>query len=498
MKQIRAEIVVQNGKIQKISPSRTRSCVIDLDSKVTRDYGDSYFLLGLVDSHLHIWGMGMLLFDPNFTELNSAEKCVEVAAQFEPNRGDWLYGRGWNHEKWQSKEFPDKKLLDIVFPNNPVFFWRVDGHAAWVNSKALQLAKISRFTSDPNGGKILRDDCGNPNGILIDSAATALEAIIPPYKPQRLEKMILGAIDEFKKAGLTGAHDMDVPPDQIEIFKSLDAEGKLNFHVTSYISAQNDEYLTHNVEPYEGNYFKIKGIKFFADGALGSSGAALLSPYDDQLDTRGFLLMSEDTLYEKAKTGIERGFDIATHAIGDSAVRMVLNVYERLRKNNIPRDSTILRIEHAQTIHPDDLPRFAKLGVFAAVQPIHCTSDAAMAFKRLGTSRCRSSAYLWQSLLSSGAVIAGGSDSPIEPYDPFRGIKAFTRRQPDGFEIPFFPKEKINLVEALKCYTEYAHAIAGGSTTFNFKPGDKASFTIVKQGVDKTLDIKELQPQVFV
>lgn len=493
------KITVENHLIKSIEENSDSVIIIDLDNNKTYNYPDKYVLAGLVDSHAHIWGLGMLLYDPNFVGVTSAEKCVEIAKTYKPNRGNWYFGRGWNNELWNNNNFPDKKLLDIVFPDNPVFFWRIDGHAAWVNSKALEMAEIYRFTKDPDGGQILRDDCGNPNGILVDNAATQVEKIIPYYAKDRLKLMIKGALAECREAGITGVHDMDVNPIQIEVFKELDDAGELELYVTSYLSGQNDDYIEAGyTKPYQGIKYRTKGIKFFADGALGSRGAGLLEPYSDMPSSNGLLLMGEDELYSKAKKAIEYGFDVATHAIGDAATRLVLNVYDKLRKENIASDDTILRIEHAQTVHPDDLKRFADLNIQAAVQPIHCTSDAEMALERLGEARCKSSAYPWKSLLELGVNISGSSDFPIEPFDPFIGIKSFVERKSLRTGKEFFTEEIISLEEAIISYTESCGKIEGKANSGKLEIGSEARFTILDKQIEETLDIKELNPEILI
>jgi predicted amidohydrolase YtcJ len=454
MKPIQAKIEIINSKIKSVVPF-AGGVLIKEDNK-EEFFKDAYVLPGFVDSHCHIWGLGLTMSGMPLHKAKSPEEIIDVINKNKKYRGNWLFGRGWNQELWYKKEYPDKEILDKYFPDVPVLLTRIDGHADWVNSKVLQIAGINKFTPDPPGGEIIKDSKGEPTGLLIDNAMQLAESHMPHYSLLQLEEMIKIGVNESIKVGLTELHDMDVSPVQIPIFKKLDDEGYLPVRVRSYVSAQNNQWLRDNIKPYNGRNFSIEGIKFFADGALGSHGAALLKPYSDKKDSKGLILLQKESFLKNASLGIEAGFQVATHAIGDAAVRFVLDAYEILRSKY---SDAVLRIEHSQMIDPDDLLRFKELNIIAAVQPIHCISDAAtMAEPRLGLERCEYS-YRWKSLISNGIMMLGGSDFPIESHNPLTGIDAFIHRKPIGSIDSWMPEEMINIDDALDTYTINNHKL---------------------------------------
>lgn len=477
MKPEKMIIEIENGIIKSIDTNTNISKIITEKGEQTFETG--YILPGLVDSHCHVWGLGMIIHDPNLIGTKSKEECLEIIKKHTPNRGNWFFGRGWNEQLWDNKDYPTKEDLDKHFPDKPVFMYRIDGHAAWVNSKALELAGINKDSPNPEGGEIMKDSSGEPTGILVDNAATALFEIMPYYDHEYLEKMIIDALKDCASKGLTEVHDVDVDPRQVPIFKKLAKEGKLATRVISYVSAQNDEYLKHNITPYESEMFTIKGVKMFADGALGSRGAALLEPYSDKSDTKGLFLMEEEEMFKKAKKAVEQDFSVAIHAIGDAAVRMVLNVYERIRKEVNPPENIHLRIEHSQTVTKEDLKRYKELKVIPTVQAIHCTSDAATITEdRLGKDRL-DTAYPWKSFLEQGTKILGGSDFPIESNDPILGIKAFIKRIPNGHKKSWQDQEIINQEQAIAAYTHDVHTEIGIYDRGTIEVGKQADLTVL-------------------
>lgn len=457
---IQATIEIKNNKILKINQN-SNGVTIHNNGEIY-NYPNAYALPGFVDSHCHIWGLGLTMLGMPISEAKSAEETVSIIAKYKKMRGNWIFGRGWNQELWKNTSYPDKTILDDYFPDTPVLLTRIDGHADWVNSKALELSNINKNTPNPDGGEILKDKYGEPTGILIDNAMQLAEKHLPHYSINQLEEMIITSLNECITKGLTELHDMDVSPVQINIFKKLDDKGDLTLKVRSYVSAQNDQWIRDDVKPYYGNNFSVVGIKFFADGALGSHGAALLEPYKDKEISKGLILLDKEIFIDRASKGIEAGFHIATHAIGDAAVRFVLDAYEILR-NKYP--NAVLRIEHSQMIHPDDIKRFKELEIIAAVQPIHCISDAAtMAEPRLGAERCKYS-YLWKTLIENNVQILGSSDFPIESHNPLTGIDAFINRIPKGKSYSWFPDEKISIINAIESYNYQPHKL------FNEKKG---------------------------
>ncbi len=391
-------------------------------------------------------------------------------------RGEWIIARGWNQEKWEKPEFPDKRILNKYFSDTPVCLTRVDGHAAWVNSKALEIAGIDHSTPDPRGGMIIRDSAGYPTGILLDNAMQLVNEHIPEYTLPQVRNMIITAMQDLVSSGFSEVHDMDVPPEYIPVYREIQRDNIMPVRINSYISAQNNEWKKVSVIPEDGEYFSIKGLKFFADGALGSKGAALLEGYRGEPGNKGLLFLSEDEMLEKAAEGLQNGFQIATHAIGDAACRMTLNVYEKLR-TAFPYQ--ILRIEHSQIVHPDDIPRYKKLNVTPVIQSTHCISDTAgMAQKNLNETTLAYS-YPWRSFLNHSVHFASSSDFPIEPHNPFTGIDGLVRRIPAGRSTSFNPEEIVSLDDAIESYTSRAHEAAGIKSRGRIKPGFDADLTII-------------------
>lgn len=468
------KIEIENNFIKSVIPSEKTEIIFNGNSKTFSGYA----IPGLTDAHCHLWGLGMIMTGPNLGGLESADDCLGELTKYSPNKGQWLTGRGWNHELWPGKELPNAGQLDSLLPDIPVSLIRVDGHSIWVNSKAMEIAGLNHQTKSPAGGEIIRDKSGKPTGVFVDNARELIEKHIPPYTESQWEEMITVATDECARNGLTAIHDMDVDPAQLPVFRELAGSGKLKLRTRSYISAQNDEYLKAGIEPFEEGIFHCAGIKFFADGALGSRGAALIEPYSDDPGNNGLLLLNEHDIFTKAMIGIEKGFEIATHAIGDMANRVVLNAYGKIRKKGV---GSTLRIEHAQHVCPEDIELFGKYKVHAAVQPIHCTSDAPMAETRLGKKRCEQTGYPWKSLIDSGVKIMGSSDFPIEPHNPITGINAYVHRDPREMAESWFPAEKVTLDEAMKSYTEWT---AIGEKRGKIEPGFLADLTIIS-GLDE-------------
>jgi predicted amidohydrolase YtcJ len=457
MRIFQGTIKIKGGVIESLIPQSSKLRIILSDLGKEYDLGNSYAIPGLVDSHGHIAALGKKLNGLSLNDCQSAEECAIISSRHETSRGSWIVGIGWNQENWFDSAYPHKGILDEYFPDTPVYLMRVDGHTCWVNSKALKIAGIDGFTPDPAGGSIEKDKSGNPTGILIDNAFLLVKKHIPPNTFEQVESFILDAVNELSANGLTEVHDMDVAPELIPIYKKLNDERKLKIRIQSYITAQNDEYLKHNIQVYESNNFSVRGIKYYADGALGSHGAALLGPYSDRQSSKGLLLIDEGNLYEKARIGVQNGFQIATHAIGDAANRMVLNVYKKLRTEKIVKEKNILRVEHAQIVHPDDQKLFGEYDIIAAVQPIQCISDRFMAPKRLGDRVSYS--YPWRSLKKNGALILGGSDFPIESDNPFLGIDAFVNRRHHAEDNSWNDAELLSIDEAFDAYNHDAHKI---------------------------------------
>ena len=367
--------------------------------------------------------------------------------------------RSWDQNLWLQKQFPTKSVLDAAAPNNPVILGRIDGHAIWVNSKALQIANITRATKDPEGGKIIRDAAGNPAGVFIDNAKKLIEDSYPPQTREEIEESLLLAANECIKVGLTQVHDMDNST-EIEVYKSLVDRDKLPLRIYAAISTESKtwrEWLTKgHLIGYGDDMLTVRAAKIYMDGALGSRGAALIQDYSDDPGNRGYTLMSEESLENTVRTAVQHGFQPCTHAIGDRANKIVLNIYEKVLRS-IPKNDYRMRIEHAQVIALEDIPRFHQLGVLPSMQPIHATSDMYWAESRLGPERVKG-AYAWRSLLDTGTPILGGSDFPNDNMNPLWGFyAAITRSDETWYPAEgWFGKQKMNREEALKAFTIWA------------------------------------------
>ena len=479
MKPLQAIITIERGRIIGIEPFE--GAVIIVSEQGRHEYPGAYVIPGLVDAHCHLHAMGELLNGLMLYNISSKENVLKACVNSTSRRGDWIYGMGWNQEHWDEKTYPHAHDLDALFPDIPVYLRRADGHAAWANTRAMMLAGIDKHTKDPEGGSIMHDELGNPTGIFIDNAMDLIATHIPLQSKDEIILNIRAATSLCSSFGITEVHDMDVHPDLLPIYLELAESGILPIRIQSYVKAQNDEWSVHGCLPAGGEFMRIAGLKFFSDGALGSRGAAMLEPYADA-NHCGLILMDEETLYQKAKQGIEEGFSIATHAIGDKANQLVINAYQRLRNEGIADADTILRIEHTQIVMPNDIDRMQSLDIKSIPQSIHCISDAQMAKTRLGNRM--SIAYPWNSLITKGIRPAGSSDFPIESANPLLGIDAYCRRIPMGETEPWMPEEIISQEDALLSYTLWAHEASGmeyrrGKLMIKFD----ADLTIISQDI---------------
>lgn len=451
---------------------------------------------GFTDAHAHLEGLGMQIVNLNLDGTTSVKdiqfRVAERAAKLP--KGAWLRGRSWDQNDWNVKQFPTHQMLDVIAAENPVYLKRVDGHAVWVNKRALELAGVDKMTPDPPGGKILRDKKGNPTGVLIDNAIDLINAVLPALSVQERSAAIEQAVQACLRVGLTEVHDMGVDLEGLEIYKQLIAEKKFPFRVYAAIGGTGktwQEYLRRGPEIGKNeNRLTVRALKLYADGALGSRGAALLQPYADDPGNAGLALTSLDTLKKAAMDAVEKGFQVCVHAIGDKANRDVLNIYEDVlqgRKGKVLR----FRVEHAQVLSEDDIPRFAKLGVLPAMQPTHCTSDMYWAEQRVGPQRIKG-AYAWRSLIEAGSIIPGGSDFPVEHANPLLGIYAAITRQdakafPDG---GWYAQQRMTRDEALKSFTLWAaYAAFEEKESGSIEVGKRADFVILSN------DIMMCEPQ---
>ena len=454
------------------------------------DLGGRSVIPGLTDAHAHFLGFAKLATRLDLVGTASLDEVLgKVSAKLSTTRkGEWILGRGLDQNDWPEARYPERSALDRIAADNPVYLVRVCGHAAYVNSAALRSAGISRSTPDPAGGKILRDASGEPTGILLDNAVDLVSKSIPPLARGEKKRLMVAAAQECLAAGLVGVHEMGIDAEDISVYEELYAAGELPFRITGYLSSDDTmiaPFLDAGPRAGRGDeLFRIVGAKFYADGSLGARSAALLADYTDDPGNRGIFIQSPDSLYRMILPWREKGFQIAVHAIGDAAVREVLDVYERIGAA-YPAPGARPRVEHAQVVSPDDIARFAKLRVIPSMQFIHCTSDMSWVGERLGAERI-AGAYAWRSLLAAGSRIPGGSDFPVESTNPFLGIHAAVTRQnlagqPAG---GWRGEQRLMVDEAVGAYTiDAAYAARAEDIAGSLAPGKLADFIVLSDDV---------------
>jgi len=464
-------------------------------------------LPGLIDAHGHVMGLGWALMQANLVGTRSKQEVLERLQAFEKTLapGVWLTGSGWDQNDWADKAFPTATDLDAAFPDRPVWLERVDGHAGWANSAALKLAmaKEPRLrTADwqPAGGRIERI-AGQPAGVLVDGAMPLVLAVMPVPDDATRARALQLSLDTAVRNGLTGVHDMGTSREDLALMRRFADEGRLPLRLDTYADGDGNalaDLCAQGRYEHPGGRLKMGGVKLYMDGALGSRGAALLSDYSDDHGNRG-LLVTDPVAYASAVTKAKScGVQVATHAIGDRGNRLVLDTYAKVLGADAKGDHR-WRIEHAQVLSPDDIPRFAPLGVIASMQPTHATSDMPWAQDRLGPQRILG-AYAWQRLLHSGAHLALGSDFPVESPDPRLGLYAAVTRQDRSGQPPggWMPDQKLSLAEAVRGFTaDAAYAGFDEQRVGQLKPGLRADFVVLAQdpfGVDEAqLDTLEVE-----
>ncbi|UCE20630.1 MAG: amidohydrolase [Gemmatimonadota bacterium] len=440
--------VGESNDVKQFRSTNTR--ILDLQGKTV--------LPGLIDAHAHFLSLGKKLQKLDLGGTTSKEEIhrmvLKECQRVGPDR--WIYGRGWDHNDWDTKTFPTWQDLQGT-ESNPIYLSRVAGHSYWVNKKALELAGTTRETPDPEGGRIVRNENGEPTGVLIDNAQCIIDAIVPDPTHEELVERAMLAQQECLRFGLTGVGEAGIDSAEIEVYKHLCREEKLKIRIYAMYDADEvDIEKYYQTGPQIGlfnNHFTLRTIKLYADGALGSRGAALLEPYSDDPGNRGLVVTDSDSMYEICREALSRGFQVCTHAIGDHANRLVLDAYERALKENT-KDNHRFRIEHAQIVSLNDIPRFATLGIIPSMQPAHATSDMYWAEDRVGSERIKG-AYAWRSFLDTGVRIPFGSDFPVESPNPLWGIyAAVTRQDHQGWpKGGWYPEQKLSVYEAVKGFT---------------------------------------------
>ena len=447
------------------------------------DAGGNVVLPGLVDAHAHLYSQGFLTISLDLAgtpTLEAAQQAIKQYADAHPRR-DWLLGRGWNQVLWPGQQFPHAKDIDAVVTDRPVWMRRIDGHAGWANSKALEIAGIDDDTADPIGGKILRDSSGRATGVLIDNAMNILEEHVPVPGKDDIRSAYLNAIESLVALGMTGVHDAGISITEAEVLIAMADNGELDMRVYAMLAGagENLDAMGKPLKAYGRERLDIQAVKLFADGALGSRGAAMIDPYSDDAENRGLPFWTQAQMNGFVKKSNDMGFQVGIHAIGDLGNRMALDAFDAAQggKPSLLRN----RVEHAQIIALEDIPRFAELGVIASMQPIHATSDMNMAEDRVGSERIAGS-YAWRRLLDSGAIIASGSDFPVERPNPFLGLYAAGTRQ-DGAGLPeggWYAEQSLTRAEALHSFTLAAAFAAHQEDRLgSLEPGKWADFIVI-------------------
>jgi len=486
-----AEAVAWDAQGRILAVGGTREVLARYPDARRIDAAGKTVIPGLIDAHGHVMGLGYSLMRADLVDAQDKDDVIARLRAFEkqlpPNA--WLLGGGWDQNDWPGKAFPTAADLDAAFPDRPVWLERVDGHAGWANSAALRAvaAKATRSLEgdwQPDGGRIERI-AGKPSGVFVDAAMSLVNAVVPApdasYRRQALEKATQAAV----RNGLTGVHDMGVSREDLALMRQFADEGRLPLRIDAYADGDGAalaDLCAHGTYRHAAGRLQMTGVKLYADGALGSRGAALLEDYSDDPGNRGLLVTEPAALEAAMRKARDCGVQVATHAIGDRGNRLVLDAYERVLGDAAKTDHR-WRIEHAQVVAPEEFPRFGTLRVIASMQPTHATSDMPWAQDRLGPVRI-TGAYAWQRLQGSGVKLALGSDFPVESVDPRRGLHAAVTRQ-DGKDHPeggWRPDQRLSAAEALRGFTaDAAWAGHDEGEVGRLAPGLHADFVILDE-----------------
>jgi predicted amidohydrolase YtcJ len=517
-----ADLVLRNGKIvtmnaaqpvaQALAVRGDRIAALGSDTDAARWIGPATKIIdlhghlatpGLIEGHGHFTGIGEFRLGLDLREARTWDDIVAQVARAASHAkpGEWIIGRGWHQSKWDRppdpnvEGFPLHASLDKVSPNNPVLLTHASGHAAFVNAKALEAAGVTRNTPNPTGGEILKDKAGNPTGLLRERAQglaaaaheTWLAKRTPAERAAEQRKVIDLATAECLSNGITTFEDAGSSFSTIDAFRRLVDSHELRLRLWVMVSGSQPN-LEANLDKYRtigagDNHLTVRAIKQYMDGALGSRGAWLLEPYTDKPDSTGIPTQDPANIKRTGEAAIRHGYQLCVHAIGDRANREVLNVYEQIFKEHPDRKNLRWRIEHAQHLNAADIPRFGKLGVIAAMQACHCTSDAPYVALRLGDKRAEEGAYVWQKLMKSGAIVGQGTDAPVESVNPIANFyAAVTRKTKDG--KVFYPDQRLSREEALKSYTwNNAYAAFEEKLKGSLETGKLADITVLSKDI---------------
>jgi predicted amidohydrolase YtcJ len=496
---VRAGRVVWVGEAAGAAPYRGPATrVVDLAGRTV--------IPGMIDAHAHLFGLGESLRSVDLVGTRSYDEVVQRVAERARTlpAGSWVTGRGWDQNDWPEQRFPTHEALSRAVPDHPVLLERVDGHAMLANAAAMRVAGIGRATRDPAGGKVLRDAAGAPTGVLVDNAQSLVEGRVPAPTVAERREIALAAVKEANRWGLTGVHEAGVGRNVIDAYEALAREGRFTLRNYVMVSGSDEPSLRHYLARgpqsalYDGHLW-VRAVKLYADGALGSRGAALIKPYTDDPHNRGLLVTTPARLRDVARRAYAAGFQVNVHAIGDQANRTALDVIaSAVGPTGGTRDHR-WRVEHAQVLDPADIPRFARLRAIPAMQASHQTSDMPWAEQRLGPERVKT-AYAWRSLLATGVIVPNGSDFPVEQVNPLLSFHAaFTRESPDN-QPPggWHPEQRMTREEALKSMTIWA-AYAGFQDQLlgSLAAGKYADFVVLDRDIMQAAPADVLKANVL-
>ena len=493
-----SNMVFDGGKVLAIGGSELSQ---RFPNATPLDGQNKVLLPGLIDAHGHVMGLGETLLQVDLRESQSAVDAAKMVQAYAKTQQEleWVTGRGWNQVLWPGKAYPTASSLDEYVNNKPVILSRVDGHASWVNSKALEIADITKDTLDPPGGKIVRDNQGNPTGVLIDNAENLILKHLPQTSEAILAAQLNAAGQQLLSEGITSAHDAGIDKVVYDYYKKRVAEHSLPVRIYPMIAATSPVLMQlldkgHVQDQYD--WLSIRSVKLYGDGALGSRGAALLKPYSDAPENNGLLVTRKNDLKPLFDLVLSKGFQLNYHAIGDRANRLALDQFAD-SFSRVGGRSLRNRVEHAQVINVDDIPRFKSLNIIPSMQPTHATSDMNMAEDRVGADRLKG-AYAWQTFLKQGSPVAFGSDFPVELSNPFLGLHAAVTRQnqSNSPKNGWIPSEAVTVKQAFRgftldaAYAAHQEKILGGLTE-----GKWADFILIDQDIFTMLpqDIWKIQ-----
>jgi predicted amidohydrolase YtcJ len=449
-------------------------------------------LPGLIDAHGHVFSLGAVLTQLDLsatTSLPDALKAIGSYARANPTKA-WLYGRGWNQEVWKLGRFPTAAELDAAVADRPVWLARVDGHAGWANSRALKLAGITNTTPDPAGGKIMRDANGVATGVLVDAAKDLVDKVLPPQSEADARHELDESLRQIASVGLTSVHDAGIGVGADKLYRDYADHGKLTARIYAMIGGTGADFdqlsKAGPLKSYASDMYALRAVKLYADGALGSRGAALLAPYSDEPHSHGLLFHSKAEIDAMMAKAMKKGYQVNVHAIGDAGNREILDTFQK-ELGATHSAAQRHRIEHAQVVALADLPRFKSLGIIPSMQPTHATSDKNMAEQRIGHERMKG-AYAWRTFLQQNSRIACGSDFPVESPNPFFGIHAAVTRADHAGQPAsgWYPEQAMSLKEAFRCFTlDAAYAGHAENSLGSLEPGKWADFIVIDHDLFK-------------